>query len=443
MNGNLNLKKTLVFHLNKIGSLIIYILLPEQLRDNPKQMKFLHKCEDNQLVIKIKDANGQILVDYTYNFNDNSFSVINIKNTLPKIISLSSVQHNPNNINNNIKYLVINYSITKSAINDYYFADKILNYDTSYDYLEKIITSKIEKNFKKLKTKNIFCRNCGNNLQLPQKEIIHDYDSVRIEQNLEEFFNCQNNYNSFMKNKDATQGIANLKKVYEVKYNLDNLFLWIFNNNLNPDESDVKDKNKIEFLFCDKCKHVIGIKEEYSNISFNKLFLNLINMELIIDENTFTGNSITNANIVNIVNTNNLFSVDYLHVLLTDSIKKGNKFLKFINVAKQLEIIFETKINILGLIDKNCNANEEKKFLIDNYVNMFEVNWGQISKDDISNYENNFNYKENIILNENDFSLLEKIIQENFDYYFSELFFYKLLTNENKKIYCFSIPKKK
>ena len=130
-------------------------------------------------------------------------------------------------------------------------------------------------------------------------------------------------------------------------------------------------------------------------------------------------------------------------MLLSDSIKKGNKFLKFINIAKQLEIIFETKINILGLIDKDCNVNEEKKFLIDNYVNMFEVNWGQISKDDMNNYENNFNYKENIILNENDFSLLEKIIQENFDYYFSELFFYKLLTNDNKKIYCFSIPKKK
>ena len=439
MNDNLNLKKTLVFHLNKIGSLIIYILLPEQLKDNPKQMKFLHKCENNQLIIKIKDANGQILVDYTYNFSDdNSFSVINIKNTLPKIISLSPQQNA--NSNNNIKYLVINYSITKSAINDYYFADKILNYDTSYDYLEKIIKKKIEKNFKKLKTKNIFCRNCGNNLQLPQKEIIHDYDSVRIEQNLEEFFNCQNNYNSFMKNKDATQGIANLKKVYEVKYNLDNEFLWIFNSKLNIDEQEEKD-NKIEFVFCDKCRQVIGIKEEYSNISFNKLFLNLINMELIIDENSSIQNSITN--VVDIVNVTNFFSVDYLHVLLSDSIKKGNKFLKFINVKKQLEIIFETKINILGLIDKNCNANEETKFLIDNYVNMFEVNWGQISKNDMSNYENNFNYKENIILNENDFALLENIVQENIRYYFSELFFYKLLTKENKKIYCFSIPKKK
>ena len=147
-------------------------------------------------------------------------------------------------------------------------------------------------------------------MQLPQKEIIHDYDSVRIEQNLEEFFNCQNNYNSFMKNKDATQGIANLKKVYEVKYNLDNLFLWIFNNNVNSDEKDI---NKIEFVFCDKCKQVIGIKEEYSNISFNKLFLNLINMELIIDENSNVKNSTTNASVVNIVNTNNFFSVDYLH----------------------------------------------------------------------------------------------------------------------------------
>ena len=124
MNDNLNLKKTLVFHLNKIGSLIIYILLPEQLKDNPKQMKFLHKCENNQLVIKIKDSNGQTLIDYFYNFNDNSFSVINIKTTLPKIISLSSPQNAGSN-NNSIKYLVINYSITKSAINDYYFADKI------------------------------------------------------------------------------------------------------------------------------------------------------------------------------------------------------------------------------------------------------------------------------------------------------------------------------
>ena len=97
------IKKTFVFHLNKIGSLIIYILLPDELKNNPKQMKFLHKCENNELQIKIKGASGKVLIDYTYTFNDNSFSVINIKTTLPKIISL----------NGSIKYLTINYSITK------------------------------------------------------------------------------------------------------------------------------------------------------------------------------------------------------------------------------------------------------------------------------------------------------------------------------------------
>ena len=61
------LKQSLVFHLNKIGSLIVYILLPEELKNNPKQMRFLHKCESNQLEIKIKNTNNQILINYTYN----------------------------------------------------------------------------------------------------------------------------------------------------------------------------------------------------------------------------------------------------------------------------------------------------------------------------------------------------------------------------------------
>ena len=415
------LKQSLVFHLNKIGSLIVYILLPEELKNNPKQMRFLHKCESNQLEIKIKNTNNQILINYTYNFDDNSFSVINIKNTLPKIISLSLDTNN----SNNIKYLMINYSITKSAINDYYFTGKILNYDTTYDYLEKLIEKSKIKSFKKIKLENVYCANCNNKLFINQKEIIYDYDSIRIEQNLEEFFNCQNNYNSFMENKDATHGIENLKKAYETKYNMDTLFLWIFEKYLeSPNEND---KNKIEFLFCEKCKEIIGIKEEFSNILFNKLFLNLIIMDLVID------NDENNKVIIN-----EFFSSDFLNILLTESIKKGNKILKFINVKQNVEIIFDTKINILGLIDKDLNNIDEsvEKFLINNYVNMFEVNIGKIENDKLLYEEKN-----NVILNEKDFILLQKIIKENIEFYFSELFFYKLLTNENKKYYCLSLPK--
>jgi hypothetical protein len=420
------LKTTLVFHLNKIGSLIIYILLPEELKNNPKQMRFLHKCESDKLIIKIKDINNKILIDYTYNFNDNSFSVLNIKNTLPKIISLSSPENN-----NIIKYLKINYSITKSTINDYFFASKILNYDTSYDYLEGIIEKKLNKNIKKIKIENIFCSNCNNNLLIPQKDIIYDYDSGRIEQNLEEFFNCQNNYTSFMSNNEATQGIENLKKTYEKKYNMDTSFLWIFHHNLETtkEHNDINNKKNIEFIYCDKCKEIIGKKEETNNILFNKLFLNLINFELNIDDNK-----------ENIVKINNFFSVDYLHVLLTDSIRKGKKCLIFLNIKNKLEIIFETKINILGLIDKNCdiNTNINENILIDNYVNMFEINSGN----GFEKNENNYDLNDIIILNDKDFNLLQNIIQENIDFYFSELFFYKLLTNESKKFYCLSLPKK-
>ena len=421
-----NLNKTLVFHLNKIGSLIIYILLPEQLKNNPKQMKFLHKSENNRLEIKIKDINNQILINYIYYFNDNSFSVQNIKTTLPKIISLSSGQNN----SNNIKYLMINYSITKSTINDYYFSSKILNYDTAYDYLEKIIEKNINQTYKKIKILNIYCSYCNNNLNIPQKELIHDYDSIRIEQNFEEFFNCQNNYNSFMKNEEATQGIENLKKTYEDKYNMDTLFLWLFDkyltiNNINEINNG---KNKIEFIYCDKCKEIIGKKDEYDNILFNKLFLNLINMDLIIDNNEN-----------NKININNFFSVDYLNILLTKSIKNGNSTLKFLNIKKNAKIIFDTKINILGLIQKNCDVNTfENNFLIDNYVNMFEINYSPIDKDELCN-DNSIN----IILNEKDFNILEKIIQDNMDFYFSELFFYKLLTNKNKSFYLLSLPRKK
>ena len=421
-----NLNKTLVFHLNKIGSLIIYILLPEQLKNNPKQMKFLHKSENNRLEIKIKDINNQILINYIYYFNDNSFSVQNIKTTLPKIISLSSGQNN----SNNIKYLMINYSITKSTINDYYFSSKILNYDTAYDYLEKIIEKNINQTYKKIKIQNIYCSYCNNNLNIPQKELIHDYDSIRIEQNFEEFFNCQNNYNSFMKNEEATQGIENLKKTYEDKYNMDTLFLWLFDkyltiNNINEINNT---KNKTEFIHCDKCKEIIGKKDEYDNILFNKLFLNLINMDLIIDNNEN-----------NKININNFFSVDYLNILLAKSIKNGNSTLKFLNIKKNAIIIFDTKINILGLIQKNCDVNTfENNFLIDNYVNMFDINYSPIDKDELCNDNSN-----NIILNDKDFNILEKIIQDNMDCYFSELFFYKLLTNENKRFYLLSLPRKK
>lgn len=421
------LKKTLVFHLNKIGALIIYILLPEQLRNNPKQMKFLHKCENNKLEIKIKDIKNQILINYIYYFNNNSFSVENIKNTLPKIISLSSGQ----NISNNIKYLMINYSITKSTINDYFFTGKILIYDTSYDYLEKIIEKSTNKSFKKIKIEKIYCSNCNNNIIIPKKELIYDFDSIRIQQNLEEFFNCQNNYNSFMNNENATQGIENLKQTYEKKYNMDTVFLWIFDKYLFEHDNNQAENNniKVDFIFCDKCKEVIGKKEIYSNILFNKLFLNLINMDLIIDDNEN-----------NKVNINNFFSANYLNILLAASIKKGNKILKFVNNNSNFEIVFETKINILGLIDKNFKDCKEigGSVLIDNYVNMCEVNIKQIEKDELINDNSNY-----IILNDRDFKFLEKIIQENMDFYFSELFFYKLLANENKKYYCFSIPHKR
>jgi hypothetical protein len=228
-----------------------------------------------------------------------------------------------------------------------------------------------------------------------------------------------------MENKDATHGIENLKKAYETKYNMDTLFLWIFEKYLeSPNENG---KNKIEFLFCEKCKEIIGIKEEFSNILFNKLFLNLIIMDLVID------NDENNKVIIN-----EFFSSDFLNILLTESIKKGDKILKFINVKQNVEIIFDTKINILGLIDKDLNNIDEsvEKFLINNYVNMFEVNIGKIENDKLLYEEKN-----NVILNEKDFILLQNIIKENIEFYFSELFFYKLLTNENKKYYCFSLPK--
>ena len=422
------LKKSLVFHLNKIGSLIIYILLPEQLKSNPKQMKFLHKCDNNKLEIKIKDSANKIIINYNYYFDDNSFSIQNIKNTLPKIISLSpDVQNN----SNTIKYLMINYSITKSTINDYHFIGKILHYDSSYDYLEKMIEKKINKTFTKLRIDNIYCSNCNNNLYVPKKDLINDYDSIRIEHNLEEFFNCQNNYNSFMKNKSATEGIENLKQTYEMKYNMDTIFIWLFDkyleNNNDSNDNNIIYNNKTDFIFCDKCKEIIGKKEEYNNILFNKLYLNLINIDFTVDDN---------ENIK--VNIRNFFTEEFLNVLLANCIRKGNKNVKFVNIRKNLEINIDAKINILGLISKDCEVNEYNgNILIDNYINMYEVNFCQNEKFKLDN-----DCMYSIILNDKDCNLLETLIKENMDFYFSELFFYKLLTNENKKYYCFSMPKK-
>ena len=429
---NTDFQKTIVFHLNTIGSLIIFISLPNELYNEPKSMKFFHKCENNQIHIKIKGKNNNILIDYKYNFKNNSLSVINIKNTLPKIISISTDKNT--NINNiKIKYVVINYSITKSTVNDYFFSDKILHFDTLYDYLEKIIQTKAQKSFKKLFVHSIFCKNCKKNYPLKQKEIIFDYDSIRIEQNFEEFFNCQNNFNSFMKNEQASEGIENLKKTYEIKYNLDNLYLWIFDKYLDDNDNNeankmdvINDDNKEKLIECENCKEILGKKEEHSNILFDKIFFNSINMKIIVDNEKEIP-----------INLDNTFTVDYLNILLVYSINKGNKYLKFINLKKQKEIIFETKMNIVGLIDKSIGIIDDYIFYIDNYINMFEVIFKDIEKNEIN--------KEDLIgkiyLDEKDFSLLENIIEENIQKYITEFFFYKLLTNEIKKFYCFSFPK--
>ena len=429
---NTDFQKTIVFHLNTIGSLIIFISLPNELYNEPKSMKFFHKCENNQIHIKIKGKNNYILIDYKYNFKNNSLSVINIKNTLPKIISISTDKNT--NINNiKIKYVVINYSITKSTVNDYFFSDKILHFDTLYDYLEKIIQTKAQKSFKKLFVHSIFCKNCKKNYPLKQKEIIFDYDSIRIEQNFEEFFNCQNNFNSFMKNEQASEGIENLKKTYEIKYNLDNLYLWIFDKYLDGDDNNeankmdvINDDNKEKLIECENCKEILGKKEEHSNILFDKIFFNSINMKIIVDNEKEIP-----------INLDNTFTVDYLNILLVYSINKGNKYLKFINLKKQKEIIFETKMNIVGLIDKSIGIIDDYIFYIDNYINMFEVIFKDIEKNEIN--------KEDLIgkiyLDEKDFSLLENIIEENIQKYITEFFFYKLLTSEIKKFYCFSFPK--
>jgi len=426
---NSKFRKTVVFHLNTIGSLIIFIPLPDELYNAPKNMRFFHKCENNQIEIKIKGTNENILIDYKYNFKDNSLSVINIKNTLPKVISLSS-EKNIDLFTNKIKYITINYSITKSAVNDYFFSDKILNFDTLYDYLEKNIENILHKSFKKLTVNSIFCKNCKKNYFAPQKEIIFDYDSIRIEQNFEEFFTCQNNFNSFMKNDQATEGIQNLKKTYEIKYNLDNLYLWIFEkyldvNNEENNNMDIIDEEKI--ITCENCKEIIGKKEEYTNILFNKLFYNSINLQLMIDDNKEIN-----------IDINDQFTVDYLNILLVYSIKKGNKYLYFINIKKQTEIIFETKMNIVGLIDKDNEIIDENIFFINNYINMFGVEFKDIEKKE----NNKGDLVDIIYLNEKDFYLLGNIIEENRKKYMTEFFFYKLLTNENKKFYCFSVPKK-
>ena len=429
---NTDFQKTIVFHLNTIGSLIIFISLPNELYNEPKSMKFFHKCENNQIHIKIKGKNNNILIDYKYNFKNNSLSVINIKNTLPKIISISTDKNT--NINNiKIKYVIINYLITKSTVNDYFFSDKILHFDTLYDYLEKIIQNKAQKSFKKLFVHSIFCKNCKKNYPLKQKEIIFDYDSIRIEQNFEEFFNCQNNFNSFMKNEQASEGIENLKKTYEIKYNLDNLYLWIFGKYLDDDDNNeankmdvINDDNKEKLIECENCKEILGKKEEHSNILFDKIFFNSINMKIIVDNEKEIP-----------IGLDNTFTVDYLNILLVYSINKGNKYLKFINLKKQKEIIFGTKMNIVGLIDKSIGIIDDYIFYIDNYINMFEVIFKDIEKNEIN--------KEDLIgkiyLDEKDFSLLENIIEENIQKYITEFFFYKLLTNEIKKFYCFSFPK--
>ena len=429
MDGKPNntLNETIVLHLNKIGSLNIYILLPDELKSNPKEMKFLHKSDNNKLQVIIKNKNNKILSNFSYLFtNNNSFSIINLKNTLPKIISL--------NVQNNLvfKYLYINYSITKSTINDYYFADKIMNYDTLFDYITNIISESClddSKDYNKIFIDEIVCKSCNNILINSRKELMHDYDSSRIEQNLEEFFNFQNNYNSFMSNKDATSGISELNKKYFEIYNLNDQFLWVC------DMNQIKDNKNNNFIRCSQCNQIIGKNNEQNNMFFKKLFLNQIKLKISLDNNK---NSF--------INIKNILDIEFLNILLINCIKNGKKILKFINEEKDYYISFDTKINIVGLTKKYNNFNKDKNnsinVMVDDYVNFFEVAQIKDVKNQINMLDNDENCME-VVLNNEDFGFLENTITENIKIYSNDMFFYRLLTNDHKKYYCANISNTK
>lgn len=374
-------------YLNNIGALYITVKLPKDLQQNKEKLKsisFKHKCEDGLIDIQMKDY-----FHFSFCLNKD-VSIINMKDSLPKIIDNNSI-------------LQIKYQVRKNAISN----EEIYNRLGSSGIRDVIIK---EDNKSEYLLNNILCRKCKSLLfsfgDDEKAKIVYDINLKRLDDNINEMFICFEEMSMVKEKYDNIQ--LNLKN----KVNIDTRYIWINFDLYNKHfTSNLKNNQTEKIAACASCNENVMIydNETLNKVKYAKFDLTKINFSYI---ETKSQNEKQIENIINEC---------YLNILLQKAIVENKSSVSFIHQNRL--VIFNITMNILISMKTGYKTvNETSK----NYYCLTQVSFINNNITHNINIDDEFNLE----IEGGDILALLNIIEENNKIYLDEINNYSKIINE-------------
>lgn len=325
----------LVLYLNSIGILLVSIILPDNFEKS--NISFKHKCEDGQFSIDIDNKREKTSKRVQFNISK-SMSVISIRSSIPKIISLSPNQ----------KYLEIKYQVTQNIFNpvrifDNLGCDSVLNIINLDCHNHKYMLSVMK------------CKQCENIIcTLPSNSLIYKMN-FSLEDNLELFL-CHDNFSALH------PSYLNFEKNLHKKVNIDERYVWIHQflleqSTMNKDETAIR---------CDKCSMKLGHYEHQTNNDFIFRKYDLLKVSMLF--------TLDSRNLV----IDNIFNKAYFHFLLQQCLIDNRHMITF--YTRDVVIELQIKCNIIytlkSIMTTNTlinNTNNNNNTICLNEIKLFNI----------------------------------------------------------------------
>lgn len=373
-----------IFHLNIPGFVYVNIEISNEIKI--QNLDLFHKSEDGLTKIILKDKKyNRIIAKFQFYFSS-SLRILNIQQVIPEILKI-----------NDKSIVSIKYNVTKNLINN-----NNINCDNIVDYIKKEIGCFEQSD--KIILNNIFCKNCNKiNIKKIEKELIYDFNPEKIEQSLNEMFQCFHNQNSLKKN----NYFNNLFEKFKERINVTDFYLWYIKNSI----SEEKNKN----IICDHCSMILGNYEKINHHIFYKFNIFKISLEVNI-KNKVNQNKINfftekylylifgyliNNNIINIIFCSDIMGIKFKLIPNLINIITIPNLISDENIHKQFFLIEYEKYNILKI--QSAIVEEQMKFQITNQdlsilFNILESNKQKYNNEIILFQMNTNSFKEDIFL---------------------------------------------
>lgn len=370
-----------IFHLNMPGIVFVNIEISDEIQI--QNLDFFHKSEDGLTSVVLKDKKKNMLISKFHFYFSSALSILNINRVVPEIKKL-----------NNKTIMSIKYNVTKNILNK-----KNIHFDNILDYVKKEIGYFEEA--EKIFLNNILCKKCNKKfIKKVEKELIYDFNPEKIEQSLNEMFQCSHNKKSINRN----ICFNNLFDKFKERINVTDFYLWY----IKKDILEIKNEN----IICEHCGEILGNYERINDCIFFKFNIFKISLEVYI-KNKFALNKI------------NFLTEKYLYIIFGYLIE--NNIINVIFFSDIMGIKFKLIPNLFSVINiPNLISDENiyKEFFLIEYENCNDML--KIQSDIIEE-------QMKIHISNQDLLILYKILESNKKKYKNEIILYKMNTKSSLK----------